>query len=518
MQRTHRSSRRFFGRAGSRAAARTCLLLSVALLTGCPGTECPPWDDFPPAAPAADSRGPASATADQLVVYLDTSSSMAGYVSADRSGQTVFSRTLQELRNFSTIINPPLEVLVRRVDSTVGQPRPDSALSEASINPAAFNGSETDLAGAIDSFPRPSAQALAATRQRPQRGAVRQEPAAAVTPGPEGEGGESQPPPPPARFHILVTDGVQSTSRQREGANCVTGSDQLCVRRKIFDLMNKGWGAYVIGMRSEFSGKVYSEVSGAAVPYASKKRDPETFRPFYLYLFSPDRAALDKMVGTLKERLRPLSAQPESMRALALTSAYAGGAAPCDITVPRGETEALEVTKDSHDALSRFTLLVDPDTEKSGPQPFTIMAELPWSGDARDGGTPKELAGLVRWELSPVQPKGGEGGSGGGRSRLPELKVVRQQAGEDGKVAIEATAQWPPATGDLECRVYRLVGRLNLEQQTPPWVQRWSTNLDTTAEAGNRTLNLESALLGLWHNPELEKQVIAEIYIRVGPM
>ena len=128
------------------------------------------------------------------------------------------------------------------------------------------------------------------------------------------------------------------------------------------------------------------------------------------------------------------------------------------------------------------------------------------------------MAGLVHWDLVSVYPKEGEAAGGGRRVRLPELKVVRQQVGADGKVAIEATAQWPPATGDLECRVYRLVGRLNLEEQTPPWVQRWSTNLDTTAETGNRTLNLESELLGLWHNPDLEKQVIAEIYIRVGPM
>ena len=136
--------------------------------------------------------------------------------------------------------------------------------------------------------------------------------------------------------------------------------------------------------------------------------------------------------------------------------------------------------------------------------------------------TPNRSAGwkdtALDWLIAAVHPKEGGAASGGERARLPELKVVRQQVREDGRVQIEATAQWPPATGDLECRVYRLVGRLNLEQQTPPWVQRWSTNLDTTSEAGNRTLNLESALLGLWHNPELEKQVIAEIFIRVAPM
>src|SRR5205085_4990893 len=54
--------------------------------------------------------------ANQLVIYLDTSASMAGFVGSNQEKETRFSRTLQELRNFVTLINPPPDVLVRRVD------------------------------------------------------------------------------------------------------------------------------------------------------------------------------------------------------------------------------------------------------------------------------------------------------------------------------------------------------------------------------------------------------------------
>jgi hypothetical protein len=40
--------------------------------------------------------------------------------------------------------------------------------------------------------------------------------------------------------------------------------------------------------------------------------------------------------------------------------------------------------------------------------------------------------------------------------------------------------------------------------------------LDTTRESGNRTLYLESTLLGLWRNPVIEGQLVAEAVIVAG--
>src|ERR1044072_1217745 len=90
----------------------------VLLISACnSGPNPPSWQTiFANAAPPKPVPTPV-ATSNHLVVCLDTSASMAGYVSADRSGQTVFSRSLQELRNFITIITPPIDVVVKRVDS-----------------------------------------------------------------------------------------------------------------------------------------------------------------------------------------------------------------------------------------------------------------------------------------------------------------------------------------------------------------------------------------------------------------
>lgn len=473
-----------------------CMMSVTCMSFACNGSPDPPsWERVITTASAtAQNQPPSPPTTNHLVVYIDTSASMAGYVSRDRQGQTVFSRTLQELRNFVNLVRPPLDVLVRRVDSSVGTPQPDGALSQASIEPGTYTGRETNLAGAIAEFGRSVAPVSAERTAEDEQ-------------------------PPPARFHILVTDGVQSSRQQNTSAGCVAGSDQICVRRQILRLLEQGWGGYVIGLRSEFQGRVYSEITGAAFPYESRSRDARSFRPFYLYVFSPDRRALDSFVGTLRERLRPmLGTNAEMMRTLALTSAYSERATEGEMQISGEAADYLEMSRAQETNPPRFTLRVSLDTEQRGAQPFTISVIVPWSEHARDGGTPQELAQLIRWELAPVSVANQAGeASDEQRQRSPEVRITNQEVDANGRVALRMTAQYPRGTGEPDWRAYRLTGRLNVEQQTPLWVQQWSTNLDTTADTGNRTLNLESALLGLWRNPQLENQTIAEMYLRVGP-
>jgi hypothetical protein len=154
------------------------------------------------------------------------------------------------------------------------------------------------------------------------------------------------------------------------------------------------------------------------------------------------------------------------------------------------------------------------DTEKKGPQPFGISVAPIWSGHAKDGGAPQELAELLRWELEEIHGDWETPGSG---RRYPEVRLTGQQVNEQGRVIAQAVAQWPQGTGTPGWRAYRLVGHLDIERLSPPWVRQWSTNVDTTIDVANKTLNLESSLAGLWHNPAMEKQVIAEVYLRVGP-
>jgi hypothetical protein len=479
----------------------TCLLLLLAACTG--GPNPPRWEDIllPSATPP---EKPSVPTSNHLVVYLDTSGSMAGYVAADRQGQTIFSRSLQEIRNFITIISPPVDIVVRRVDSSISSAYPDSYLTEASVNRGVFTGKETDLAGAISLFEKPiKPKAEAGSNSENKSDAAKD---------------DEETPLPPARFHVLITDGVQSLTNKSADSSCLAGSDQTCVRKRILSLLSKGWGSYVIGVRSEFQGKVYSEVTrGNAISYESKRRDPQSFRPFYIYIFSPDRAALDSLVGTLTTRLRPLLAREDGMRTLSLTSAYSQGPTDAQIKVVGDATKLMSESKSGrHLNPTGFTLRLAIGSDKKGPVPFQITVKLPWSPNIRDGGTPQELGGLVNWTVVPLN--GEAEAKRAQRARYPEVKITGQKLEADGSVTLNATAQYPGgATGDPAWRSYCLEGKLNLDHQVPPWIAQWSTNLDTTTESANKTLYLESTLLGLWNNPVLKEQPVAQIYFRVGP-
>jgi hypothetical protein len=489
-----------------RSLARIVVVLVLSsLLQGCWETTPPDWNvlmkDDPVAQAKQERTETAPKTSDALIVYLDTSKSMAGYLLLDRQKPTVFSRTLQELRNLSTIITPPLDVYVRRVSAEVSEPLNETFLSEASNNQRVYDGNETNLSGAIERFARvekrPATESIVATKAEG---------------GPESDAEEPKPLP-PARFHILITDGVQST-KQSSDAVCTNGSDQICVRKKILGLLNQGWGGYIVGLRSEFKGKVYSEISHGVISFETKRGSWQSHRPFYLYVFSPDQAALDQLVLALQERLRPLLSDPEAIRSLALTSSYADGWGRGDLEIAKEPGNPLVAAGVPDQNPSRLTLKVSLETEKGAPRPFSLRSRINWTTSVSNSGTAQELASLVKWDLRPIYPSAAATTKG---TRLPEVTLVAAQPQPDGTIKIDLTAQWPRATGTPQWRAYRLEGRLNLTQQTPVWIKQWSTDLDTSVEAANRTLFLESALLGLWHNSKLEKQIVAEMYLRVGP-
>jgi hypothetical protein len=484
----------------------TCIMLII--LCGCGTADPPNWKDI--VAPSRVSTNPAKTT-DQLVVYLDTSASMKGYVSPDGKvkfaslpdGQTVFSHTLIELRNVVTSLTPPVNVILRRVDSTVGSLSfNDLGLSQASLNRSTYNGKETDLAGAIALFSKDIQTVPPASNYK-------------------GETLEHT----PARFHILVTDGVQSTRKQRLDMSCASGSDYVCVKNTIANLLRNNWAGIILGIKSEFRGDIYSEIDrGRVVFYESHGNDSRTFRPFYLYIFSPDPVALAKLVEELKSRLQAkfggegtILGREDLIRQYTITSAYSDGAPGADISIPEESRSYLEKTKARDGEPPRFTLRVDLDTEKTGAKPFLIHVTIPWTNHARAVGTTKELLGLLKWELVPVYPAEGGSRVNGQTFRYPEIKIAEPLVETNGEAILKASAQWPPGVGVPGWRAYRLEGRIDVSKPIPQWVQDWSTDLDTKSEMGSKTLNLESALSGLWRNSILEKYSVAEVYIRVGP-
>jgi hypothetical protein len=421
---------------------------------------------------------------------------MAGYVS--QNGQNVFGATLRALRDTVTSFKNPLDVVVRDVDTSVKGPDPDGALAlqKASINPKIYGGGETDLAGAIGEF------AASPARQK-------------IVPVGDGEAAPEDAPP-PARIHVLITDGVQS--KKSQSGKCLKGSDPTCVREKIINLLKAGWGAYIIGLRSQFHGTIYSEVNPAArIQYDSIDGRPQTFRPFYLYVFSPDRAALDEFVGAVRERLRAV-APPDTLRVLALTSPYSEPVGKAEAVIPKESEDAIELGE-QEESPARLTLGVNPNTTDTSPVPLTVAIEVPWSKSVLDSGSKQELASVLAWDVTQVYPSGGAA-EGGKRYPVVKVKSASGVAPDArGLLPVQLSVGWPRSTEAPAWGVYRLRGRLDFgEGKDPlPWIRQWSTDLDTTKEQGARTLNLESILTSLLRNPVLEQQPVAEVYLRVGP-
>jgi hypothetical protein len=355
---------------------------------------------------------------------------------------------------------------------------PDTLLTKASLDRGLYTGAETNLAGAIGLFP-------------------------AGLKGPKG---------PPARFHVLVSDGVQSRKQDSVDLSCTAGSDQVCVRKRILDLLQKGWAGCVLGFRGPFNGTIYSEVSrGVKFQYASRPGDAKSYRPYFLYVFSPDPSALPKLVHALAFRLQPVLGG-EPVRALPLTDAYAAGVCEAEVQVTAEARDLVERTTAQGHPEPSFTLRASLSTEKRGPQPLVVRVKVPWTEVARMSGAPADLSGLLAWDFEEVPgPWSGEGGA-----RYPVLAKTGQSADAEGNAVVTATVQWPMSTGSPGWRAYRLVGRLDLRERTPPWVREWSTDLDTSPADGNKTLYLESQLLGLWANRSLQDKVVAEVWFRVG--
>lgn len=487
------------------SSLRRAMLLSLHVvlilsLTAC--TDRPP--DWPPEAinngksTPPPSQPPPVETTNELVIYLDTSASMAGYVTGD--GQSIFGKTLRELRVATgTFANSDAKVLVRRIGSDVGPALADMELTSASQDQNIYRSGETNLAGAIQSFRTPAPPVSSNT---PAQTANAKAPASDTT--------KAEPIP---RFHILVTDGVQSTRQGSSAGDCATGSDQFCVRQKIGELLQAKWGGCIIGIRADFRGKVYSEVNRSAIPYETHTNDPAGFRPFYLYVFSPDPQALDSLVTLLKQRLRGLVPKSEPIRELNLSFPYTKGPAEFEASVAKESRGFIERSKDRDGPPAKLTLRVDVDTEKSGARQFSIVAKLPWSDHALDTANEAELAQLLTWKVEEIYPAQAESAG----KRFPQVKIVQTHVDSPGQITIDATAGFNSGTGEPSWRVCRIQARLNLNQSSPSWIKEWSVDLDTTREVGNRTFNLETALLGLWSASTTKDHVVAEAYLRIGP-
>lgn len=433
----------------------------------------PTPEDFLPAA-VAPSAPPA--VADVAVVYVDVSESMAGFASP--GGGALFGKTLLELRSAATMLDRPLDVLVRTMAGSVSAPvRDANLLAQAGLNPGFYRGADTNLAGALSAFGTPAS------------------------------GGK------PAALSVLVTDGVQSTSGAVGGSSCTAGSDPVCVRRKILEYLAKGWGATLLAVRSEFHGAIFSEVNrargeAAKVTFNSRPGALDTHRPFYVYIFSPDRKLLARFAQIFRDRLLAV-APAKAVHEFPLSGPFTDRAGEVKLAVPEDVSGSLEVERHSESKIPVFYVRADLDSSPQNAKEFVVETAIPWSAEMKGAASDAERDQLTSWSLDLVAglPKDQPG------LRRAELTLA-SSAGPRAKLAL----RWPAGTGDTGWAVYRLSARPKTATSTAPlsWIRDWTTDLDTSPEFGNRTLFLEGQLLGLWNNPTVKNETLAEAYLVVG--
>lgn len=468
------------------------LLFSASCSNGCNGTAVPGRKLIIPSSKASSSPETSNttkampATTSDLVVYLDISAPMKGYVHHD---QSIFSRTLRTLREFSATLSSPVKVHLRKVSAGVGELQSDAEINNAARSKAIYTGDQSNLVGAIGYFN----QSLLPTSGKDQ---------AAIT---------------PPRFHILVTDGVQYSRQASADGSCSTGSDAFCVRKKILELLDQGWAGAVIGIRSQFGPQFFSEQAGRYVGFTTDGEPVEKHRPFYLFIFSPDHVALDNFVITLKETLRrDVGEKDLLLRELPLTGNYSEGPMSFDPATDfqTPDKTRLRVAKipgdDPNDPLLVSLRLREESAMTEAP--FTLNFSVAWSSHGKDCGGTQELASVLDWQLEPTYPPKEEAGK-----RYPEIdrKIVVESGGND-ELKLSAVARWPRAAGTPGWRGYRLAARIKPNSELG-WIRAWSTDNDRISESGSRTLDLKTTLLGLWRNTVLENKPIAEAYIRIGP-
>lgn len=436
---------------------------------------------FPPPCRPANSAPPST---NHLVVYLDASASMRGYVLD--SEETVFIQTLRELRTLDSNLRDVRVRLVREKEVTAPQSA-DEVLTRRSALPSDYAGNN-DLALGVRAFKE------------------------SVIPS------DKRPP----QMCVLVTDGVQSSR-----------SDQIAVGNAMADLLKEGWGGSVLGVRSQYVGQLFSEYNrelygkhedsnGKWPTYDTSKRPPLEWRPFYLYCFSPDPVKLNTLTEKLKAKLIEICGpdNKDLVRELPLSTCFLDSSAvEVKADLSKGSLESSEVGRSSQASPPLVNLWIDSGKAVAGKRVECLVQiqKLVWSPRTEDIGTIKERAKLLDWKLEPVYArKEGNGGSGEA-SPYADVRIERKECDDQGNWNLTVSAGWSGKPLKPGWRTFRLEGRLLVDRETPPWVKAWSTDRDDVERNGKLTFRLKEALGGLWNNPALCNQTVVPLYLNVGP-
>lgn len=463
-------------------AVATLLLASTLATNGCGDPDPISWRHFAETG-QVDPPGPAEArpSTPDVVVYLDVSRSMQGYVARTGSStRSIYSRTLKAVQDLAgTGRALHLRLVGETVEPPLGGERAGATLDEATRNAGIYASGSTNL---VDAF-RDMSRSIDGT--------------------PDG--------PPPA-LSILISDGVESKPRQ--------GVDPTALKSALEGfVVRERWAGTVMALKSQFDGVVASEETGGRVPLRSGD-DPARFRPFYVFALSPNRADLDAFADALRRDVTGVMAtvpgvDPASLvREFRLASPYAAG--------------PVEARMECADASKLSTVAVR--TESTPPPKFgfkqddrdhtftVTVTRIPWAPYATESLPARELMGLLTWKVEPLRYAGDPDLTA---YNYPKLTFVDARVGDGGEAIVTLKSSLPAGSvKDPGSAVYRLEGVLDADKlraaKGPSWVDEWSTDDDSRPAGATRTYRLDRSLrAGLWCNVGVTGAPVARIYVRV---
>lgn|GEM_PF-4726566 len=310
---------------------------------------------------------------------------------------------------------------------------------------------------------------------------------------------------PKRKIFLVITDGVQSL---KEGYNLSRMVQALA------DGIRKGWQTEIIGFKSQFDGKIYSEQDENKRFIYQTGGNPALYRPFYLFVFAPDKEALEnfnqllsKSTGLTFNLFNPGQPAAEDYRGK---------------TLPPPEPMILF----KRDSISRGIQLVPVDylavlnPRKVQQKIFDLKTSLDFLKASPlitgQSSLRAVVTGLFSGDDKIWKPL-----SGDNLIFEPEIQPQTPAASQTGKPAEEKPAfsysiTWhfnPPEKPGwyvYRIRYYPKIGSLAL----PQWVNEWSTDNDQYPVYANRTLYF-SQLVQLLLNQVTLEQPVGEHYIAI---
>lgn len=460
-----------------------CLISGMFLLSSCGSIPRPLPEAVVPTRPSET----------RPAIYLDISQSMKGFAMTGSQ----YEKSLWELRTFLENRETPIYLVGNDVRQDATGP---ALIADAGRNKELYSADQDNLAAGIAHFNLTSRSS------------------GVPTPTSSPAAGNSTNP----AVYILITDAVQSLFTQSPNEGCSVGSDWICVKQEMQALVNQGWAGCVIAIRSQFDGLIFPERDGqrGRFWYRSDMEDMSTFRPFYLFMFSPSAAGLASFSSKLQEAFRQ-HLMHQSFEVLELTSL--SPVSPVDVKDERYERNGrLAISKEqiNNDPKLQDYSRIEIRKRVTGIQPDSFTLNL-------DAKAPAEAD--VTWRLVQLynsnRATDRKATERDASLRYPDLKLIANHKlveevtvkGKEGTFSVEFQVDWPVDSGTPAWSVYRLDGFV-MREDPMVWINNWSTEDDTTITHATRTLFLNRLLGDLWKDSPLKlHRRIAELYVWVGP-